>query len=145
MLQFPRFVADSLLEGDGFELLVPHTLTTDSAAVVTPPDLPVGGDSNGLQRSIGFVLPKVLRDKQDENSYPDCRATAKGTNAEFGTEAISLPWKESGGLPITVRCTRSKRVAFLHISWAEQCEPDIILYRSPRKCFPLEKTGCNPS
>jgi hypothetical protein len=55
-----REFADSLLEGDGFELLVPHALTADSAAVVTPPDLPVSGDSNGLQRSIGFVLPKEL-------------------------------------------------------------------------------------
>ena len=32
-----------------------------------------------------------------------------------------------------------------HIRWAEQCEPDILFYRSPYKCFPLEKTGCNPS
>jgi hypothetical protein len=36
-------------------------------------------------------------------------------------------------------------LAYLHISWAEPCEADIILYRSPYKCFPLEKTGCNPS
>src|SRR5580692_4330524 len=48
---------------------------------------------------------------------------------------------------VQLSCTRSKtgRVPCLHICWAEQCEPDILLYRSPYKCFPLEKTGCNPS
>ena len=76
-----------------------------------------------------------------------CSRSAEGTNAESGSEAISVQWKESGGLPIAVGCTRSKtgRVPCLHICWAEQCEPDILLYRSPYKCFPLEKTGCNPS
>jgi hypothetical protein len=79
-------------------------------------------------------------------SIPRSRS-AEGTDAESGTEAISLKRKESGGLPIAVGCTRSKtgRVPCLHICWAEQCEPDILLYRSPYKCFPLEKTGCNPS
>src|SRR3984893_8718173 len=73
--------------------------------------------------------------------------SAEGTEAESGTEAISLKRKELGGLPIAVGCARSKtgRVPCLHICWAEQCEPDILLYRSPYKCFPLEKTGCNPS
>ena len=52
-------------------------------------------------------------------------------DAELGTEAISRQRKEAGGLPITVGCTQSKRVAFcLHISWAEPCGADIILYRS---------------
>jgi hypothetical protein len=70
--------------------------------------------------------------------------SAEGTDAESGTEAISLKRKESGGLPIAVGCTRSKtgRVPCLHLRWAEQCEPDILLYRSPYKCFPLKKTGC---
>ena len=72
-------------------------------------------------------------------SIPRSRS-AKGTDAESGTEAISLKRKESDGLPIAVGCTRSKtgRVLCLHICWAEQCEPDILLYRSPYKCFPLE-------
>jgi hypothetical protein len=79
-------------------------------------------------------------------SIPRSRS-AEGTDAESGTEAISLKRKESGGLPIAVGCTRSKsgRVPCLPICWAEQCGPDILLYRSPYKCFPLEKTGCNPS
>src|SRR5260370_39635553 len=79
-------------------------------------------------------------------SIPRSRS-AEGTDAEAWTEAISLKRKESGGLPIAVGRTRSKtgRVPCLHICWAEQCEPDILLYRSTYKCFPLEKTGCNPS
>ena len=79
-------------------------------------------------------------------SIPRSRS-AEGTDAESGTEAVSLKRKESGGLPIAVGCPRSKtgRVPCLHICWAEQCEPDILLYSSPYKCFPLEKTGCNPS
>jgi hypothetical protein len=40
---------------------------------------------------------------------------------------------------------RHGSLSCLHISWAEPCEADIILYRSPYNCFPLEKTGCNPS
>jgi hypothetical protein len=40
---------------------------------------------------------------------------------------------------------RHGSLSCLHISWAEPCEADIIIYRSPYKCFPLEKTGCNPS
>ena len=73
-------------------------------------------------------------------SIPRSRS-AEGTDAESGTEAISLKRKESGGLPIAVGCTRSKtgRVPCLHICWAEQCEPDILLYRSPTNAFPWRK------
>ena len=78
-------------------------------------------------------------------SIPRSRS-AEGTDAESGTEAISLKRKESGGLPIAVGCrSKTGRVPCLPICWAEQCEPDILLYRSPYKCFPQEKTGCNPS
>src|SRR6202043_3635083 len=54
-------------------------------------------------------------------SIPRSRS-AEGTDAESGTEAISLKRKELGGLPIAVGCTRSKtgRVPCLHICWAEQ-------------------------
>src|ERR1700746_250053 len=73
-------------------------------------------------------------------SIPRLRS-AEGTDAESGTEDISLKRKESGGLPIAVGGTRSKTGRFpcLHNCWAEQCEPDILLYRSPYKCFPWRK------
>jgi len=63
--------------------------------------------------------------------------SVEGTDAESGTKAISLRRKESGGLPISsVGCTRSKRVTFLFTHpLGRTCEPDIILYRSPHKCF----------
>jgi hypothetical protein len=73
-------------------------------------------------------------------SIPRSRS-AEGTDAESGTEAISLKRKELGGLPIAVGCTRSKtgRVPCLHICWAEQCEPDILLYRTPTNALPWRK------
>jgi hypothetical protein len=50
-------------------------------------------------------------------SIPRSRS-AEGTDAESGTEAISLKRKESGGLPIAFGCTRSKtwsRSLFTHL------------------------------
>jgi hypothetical protein len=97
----------------------------------------------------GFELPvpRVLEPSQFIRLLDTAFAFCRSDRPESGTEAISLKRKESSGLPIAVGRTRSKtgRVLCLHICWAEQCEPDILLYRSPYKCFSLEKTGCNPS
>ena len=66
--------------------------------------------------------------------------SAEGTDAEPGTEAISLSGRIQWA-PNRFGCTRSKtgRVLCLYISWAEPCEADILLCRSPYNAFPWRK------
>jgi len=70
-------------------------------------DSPLEGD--------GFELPvpRALEPPHLICLLDTVLAFCRGTDAELGTEAISRRRKEAGGLPITVCCTRSKRVVFL--------------------------------
>src|ERR1700730_9864951 len=95
-------------------------------------------------------VPRVLEPSQFIRFLDTAFAFCRRDRRRIGDRSHlpqALKRKELDGLPIAVGCTRPKtgRVPCLHIRWAEQCEPDILLYCSPYKCFPLEKTGCNPS
>ena len=85
-----------------------------------------GAPSNGCP-----YRNRVLEPSQFIRLLDTAFAFYRRDRPKSGTEAISVKRKESGGLPIAVGCTRSKtgRVPCLHICWAEQCEPDILLYR----------------
>ena len=92
---------------------------------------------------------------------PDTVPGKRVTDAGARTEGRGQPSNIRGGSRMQESCpygsvrgapsngcpyrNRHGSLSCLHISWAEPCEADIILYRSPYKCFPLEKTGCNPS
>src|ERR1700730_8183808 len=111
-----------------------------------------GRETDCLLEGAGFELPvpRVLEPSQFIRLLDTAFAFCRRDRRRIGDRSHlpqALKRKELGGLPIAVGCTRSKtgRVPCLHIRWAEQCEPDILLYCSPYKCFPLEKTGCNPS
>jgi hypothetical protein len=121
-------------------------------AAAPAPDTPVSIDPAGdMEEDRGYRTWREMDSNFRFRAFLSLRSSsvfsiprsryAEGTDAESGTEAISLKRKESGGLPIAVGCTRSKsgRVPCLHICWAEQCEPDILLYRSPTNAFSWRK------
>ena len=61
MLQFPRFVADSLLEGRGFEPLVPLTTETHFRAPIDAPSC-----AHGVKRDrLGLDAAAVAGLRQD--------------------------------------------------------------------------------
>ena len=90
-------------DGNGGLWLFDKRLRLGMGGVRFARDSPLEG--NGFE----LPVPRVL-----EPSHLICLiAFCRRDRRRIGTEAISCQRKEAGGLPITVGCTRSKRLAFL--------------------------------
>src|ERR1700731_579522 len=110
LIEEVRFASDSPLEGDGFELPVPRVL-----------------EPSQFIRLLDTAFAFCRRDRRRIGDRSHLPQASSGKN-RVGSRSLSAAHDPNlVAFPVYTSVGPSK------------CEPDILLYRSPYKCFPLEK------